>query len=937
MSETTADHPADSGGGSTDGGDGLDWLDWVDDPLADYARPPLPPVLNPGQVILGRYHLLRPFDRSGQSLVWGAWDAEIRRFVVLKFVHARLRAEARHAANVPGNVIEVYDHNTDVPGNPFLVLEYACGGPLDGRAAEWRADPALLVEKFVPVVRTLARMHYEQNAVHRDLKPSNLLLWAELPPTRADEATPTALPDGAGLAPRELTIKVADWGLATDDGDDEIGYGGTPGFAAPEQWHSPARAPADVFGLAATLYFLLTGAHALEATREFAYKLGSRTAAYAPPRPAHELNRRIDRRLSRIIAACLAAEPGDRYSTEFLADELARWLAGRAIRGDGTVRAAALWARRKWVGVAGVLVCACLGAVAVANQLGAAKADADRAKAEAQAAEDRTRRESAELQITLTELQSKDNLHKAELREAFHTAAQRGDWRTALKLADELIGDADPATARRLRVERLFGYFATNDEARLVRELNALEADPALGLLAARVKLVRGALVVCDVERAAAGRELIRAALAERDALPARERDELFTPADVLYAEALLETRPRPLIAKLREAVARDVLHYPAHAALVVALLASGDAKAAHQQAETLAGLFPDSPVPAFVRAATALVGGDRATMRASVAELGRQIGADTQLFAQFFESFADVLELWNKHASARNGLNPFQLAVLGVKLAKMKALAAAAFRPVAFPVPTVNLFFVWYFELLQEYAETNRALAFDPSLLPALDAAGDRLADFVKDYPEALAHTTLAANRFVGATIAVVADKPDDARARFLKTADAAYRAAEQPTLVPKAPIRYGARFVGVCSDIGILKLTPNASPIHVRRVRDQLPQLLAEGRGEWADHRDDCVEMTIRLLTSSLTPKLKADWQADAPAGREAYRARNRQLYVVGRTLIDTWADEVADRTGRAKRRTADKVAELRALLEGWAEAEGLVPVVAPMPRAK
>src|SRR5262249_54513686 len=106
--------------------------------------------------------------------------------------------------------------------------------------------------------------------------------------------------------------------------------------------------------------------------------------------------------------------------------------------------------------------------------------------------------------------------------------ARRGDWANALPEFDVAVRDGE-ADARRLRVERLVGYFALNQIADLTQELDALEREE-LDDLAAQVKLVRGAWLLCDFDRQGEGRAIIREAL--------NERHPLFSPADVAFAEA---------------------------------------------------------------------------------------------------------------------------------------------------------------------------------------------------------------------------------------------------------------------------------------------------------------------------------------------------------------------------------------------------------------
>lgn len=915
--------------------------DQFDDPL-------LPPnqssgddsPLTRGGILCGRFELVRKFKEREDIKVWLAWDLALPRFVVLKFVRTRLLEEAKRAIAAAGDVIEVYEYNTDIPDNPFLVLEAALGGPLGKLAEVWAENPQLLIEKIIPTIRALGKAHTIANIIHRDLKPDNLLLWID-PPVSRDGKLPS-LPDPSTIDPRAYIVKIADWGIATEDGDAESRGGGTPGFAAPEQWGNPATPAADLFGMAATLYILLTGRHVMPPTWEFTKSLHSDPTKYQPPTPVHELNRYVDRRLSRIIMKSLALDPAQRHATaDAFAVELKRWLDGFAIDGDGNMRRLGLWLQRNAILVAALVL---VVGFAVSGGLSAISDARTREEAEKirgdnstiRADNERIRAETAEIQVNL--LHAEFQRKQQELIADAISTARRGNWPVALRRFNEAIKNADSTTALGLRVERLFGYFATNDETALVGELNALEEERQLGPLMARLKLIRGAFLMCDQEKVSEGRELIRHALEERKQLPDEKRAEWFPPTDALYGQALLMVGPNPTVEKLKEAVRTDALHFPSHAALVVALIASGDVDAALKQVEVFVGLFPDSQIPAFVRSLAALYIGDRQKMRSELKEFRRQVHKDVNELERYFELLADVLEIMDQYDINPSGLNFLQLGKLLNKVNQLQEIAVAALRPIVFPVPIVNSLLTWNKKTFEALLEGASQQSLKRENLPKVDAVGAQLAAIAKDYPEALIHAILAANRFVGASIALVSDDEKETTRRFQETAALAYQAIKQPTIIPRSSTKYCARFMGVTADIALLKLMPDAGQDHFIRLWMNLPLIIEEGY-RWPSQRDECVSMIVRLVISSPPPKLGAQWNLSQPDGAKAYRQRNRELYFLTRTLLDTWVDTLRKREGKDKERVDKKASELRNLLETWGMLQDVKdanePVPLPMPR--
>ncbi len=330
-------------------------------------------AFSPGQR-LENYVLDVTLGEGSYGQVWKAWDTAFERFVALKLLgpgddpderFIALVEEARAAAGIRHpNVVDVRRVGKLDQGWMFLELELCAdatptpldpaavsvGKPLSAIGGE-NGRPTLSHREAARIVAQAARgvaAAHARGVIHRDLKPGNILISPLGRVLVADFglAAPALLQDrqsGGPVAPKRSTRNLV--------------YG-APSYMAPEHARGePALPVSDVYGLGATLFFLLAARHPYERV-EGAHDEGEskqyceeviRRVADAGSRPL-PLPSNVPRQLVRICQRAMAKESADRYqSAAELAADLEAWVAFRvppSVGPAGTTEALALWVRR---------------------------------------------------------------------------------------------------------------------------------------------------------------------------------------------------------------------------------------------------------------------------------------------------------------------------------------------------------------------------------------------------------------------------------------------------------------------------------------------------------------------------------------------------------------------------------------------------------------
>jgi serine/threonine protein kinase/tetratricopeptide (TPR) repeat protein len=329
-------------------------------PLSTPSRPAriqkAVPMLEPGDVLGGRYEILQLLGEGGMGAVYKARDRELDRPVALKLIRpelasnpsilARFKQELLLSRQVTHkNVIRIFDLG-DADGVKFITMEFVEGEDLRALIQEKKKfSPEEAVEIMQQVCQALEAAH-GTGVIHRDLKPQNI------------------------MRDRSGRILVMDFGLArTMEGDGMTQVGalvGTMEYMSPEQaLAKELDQRSDIFTAGLILYELLTGKMPFRADSALA-SLIRRTQERAVPISDHDST--IPGTLTNVVSKCLERDPSLRYqsATEMLRD-LDAWQGNRAAATLGFHPNVKPWGQTiPWpllTGIATVLVLAIVGYV----------------------------------------------------------------------------------------------------------------------------------------------------------------------------------------------------------------------------------------------------------------------------------------------------------------------------------------------------------------------------------------------------------------------------------------------------------------------------------------------------------------------------------------------------------------------------------------------
>jgi serine/threonine protein kinase len=206
--------------------------------------------------VIAKYQLVSVLGRGGAGTVFLGERAD-RQFsakVAVKVIDRsaaadlgmRFRAERQILASLNHpNIARLIDAGETEDGQPYLIMEYVEGQPLDQYCDEKRLGLQARLKLFIDICAAVQYAH-QNLIIHRDLKPANILVTAE------------------------GTAKLLDFGIAKLLNTGDMGGASeltrmnerllTPEYASPEQiMGGVVTTASDVYSLGIVLYRLLTG------------------------------------------------------------------------------------------------------------------------------------------------------------------------------------------------------------------------------------------------------------------------------------------------------------------------------------------------------------------------------------------------------------------------------------------------------------------------------------------------------------------------------------------------------------------------------------------------------------------------------------------------------------------------------------------------------
>jgi serine/threonine protein kinase/tetratricopeptide (TPR) repeat protein len=300
-------------------------------PISAFAR---------GQILAGRFRIVRFVARGGMGEVYEAEDLELHEHVALKTVRfemadnehviERFKREIQLARKVTHasvcRTFDVFRHpDPEQPGRDTLIvsMEFLRGETLSHRIA---LDGRLKTEFALPIVQQMAaglEAAHAAGVIHRDFKSPNVIL----------------VPSSA--SPGGLRAVITDFGLAHGVTGNmasltgSLDVVGTPAYMSPEQLEGKEITGAtDTYALGVVMYEMLTGERPFAGGTVISTALKRLTEPAPSPR---KIVQELDPQWEAVVMRCLERDPERRFATTL---DVAKALQGEQVSAPAALPAA---------------------------------------------------------------------------------------------------------------------------------------------------------------------------------------------------------------------------------------------------------------------------------------------------------------------------------------------------------------------------------------------------------------------------------------------------------------------------------------------------------------------------------------------------------------------------------------------------------------------
>lgn len=281
---------------------------------------------------LGPFEILDTLGTGGMGEVYRAQDTRLDRVVAIKVLPAhlsaspelkqRLEREAKVISSLSHpHICTLFDvgHDEDTT---YLVMEHLEGETLAARLEKGSLPMEQVLAFGIQIADALDRAH-KSGVVHRDMKPGNVMLTASgvklLDFGLAKQHASDSSTSGADLS--QMLTQSPDSANLTAAGT----ILGTFQYMAPEQIEGgEVDARSDIFALGAVLYEMATG-HKAFSGKSQASLIGS--IMQSQPEPVSRVTALSPPAFDRVIEACLAKDPEERWHTAHDVRLQLQWIA----------------------------------------------------------------------------------------------------------------------------------------------------------------------------------------------------------------------------------------------------------------------------------------------------------------------------------------------------------------------------------------------------------------------------------------------------------------------------------------------------------------------------------------------------------------------------------------------------------------------------------